>query len=107
MPHPPTERLPELRAVLDLCCGKAELLSHQSKRWAAGIFSGARHTIALRFVGAEAIPFGEALICELPQGDIALAGKLVADASILCTDRIGGPSPETTIVLELLILDET
>lgn len=106
MPHRPTERLPEVRAIMDLCVGHAELLYHQETPWASATFCGARHTIALRFAGIDATTYGEALICELPRRDIALAGKLVADLSVVSTERVFSPALEMTIVLNMLILED-
>lgn len=105
-PHRPTERLPELRAVLELACGNAELIYHSETDWDRGLYTGKRHIIALRFKGGEQAVFGEAFICELPRHTFALAGKLVADVAIVWTERACNPEPELTLALELLILDE-
>lgn len=107
MPHRPTERLPELRAVLQLCCGMAELLTHSESDWGSATFTGRRHIIGLRFKGGDAIAHAEALICELPSHEFTLAGKIVCDASIVAVDRVCKPEPETTMAIELLILDDT
>lgn len=103
--HRPTERLPEIRALLDLCCGQGELVFAEERIWASATFTGVRHTVALRFAG-EAVAYAEALIELLPNHDFALAGKLVADAAIVCVDRKRQPEIETLVTIELLILDE-
>lgn len=105
--HLPAEELPELRAVLELACGKAELLHHAERPWSSATFQGVRHTIALRFVGGEAVSFADAFIAALPCADFALAGKVVADAAIVWVDRTAGPClPETTLAVELLVLEK-
>lgn len=106
MPHRPSERLPELRAVLALCCGKAELIFHEELAWHSATFSGTRHTIGLQFTGGEAVAYGEALIDELPDHEFALAGKVVANAVIVAADRRCLPTPETLLAIELLVLDD-
>ena len=98
--------LPELKAVLALTCGKAELVCHAEKAWSSVTFTGTRHTITLRFAGGEAIAYGEAFIECLPEQEFALAGKLVADAAIVFVERHAGNAPQTTVTIELLVLDD-
>lgn len=106
MPHPPSERLPELRAVLGWCCGKAQLLFHGEPPWASATFSGTRHTIALSFQGGEAIEYGEALLSLLPEAELNLPGKIMADVSVVSVERRARPALETIVTLELLMLDD-
>ena len=103
--HIAAEALPELRAVLALACHKAVLAYHAERAWASATFAGVRHTIALEFVGAEAIAYAEAFILHLPDHDFALAGKLCADAAIVHVLRELKPEPRWTVTLELLILE--
>ena len=92
-------------ALLDLACNHGEMVWHEEKEWCSATFSGSRHLVALRFVGTTDVPFGDALIEQLPGAEIELAGHLVVDSQILCTDRIGGVTPETLVVIEFLLLD--
>ena len=105
MPHPPSERLPELRAVMGWCCGKAELQFHGETPWSSATFSGTRHTIALSFKGCEAIAYGEALIELLPEAELTLPGKIMADLHLVSVDRWTSPL-ETIVTLGLLMLDD-
>ena len=106
-PPPYRQRaLPELAAVLELTCRQAELLCHSERPWSSATFSGVRHTISLRFVGGEAITYAEAFIEALPEHEFALADKLVADAQIVAVDRIVQSEPETTVTIQLLVLDD-
>lgn len=107
MPHRPSERLPELRALLALCCHKAELVFHEERAWSSATFTGTRHVVALEFRGGEAIAYAEALIDALPHHEFALAGKIVADAAIVSVLRQVAPTLETLMTIELLILDDT
>lgn len=106
MPHPPSERLPELRAVLGWCCGKAQLLFHGEMPWTSATFSGTRHTIVLAFKGGEAIGYGEALLELLPEAEPNLPGKIMADVSVVSIERRAQPVLETIVTLELLMLDD-
>lgn len=94
------------KALMELCCDAAEIVAHAERSWSSATFTGSRHTIALLFSGGNAIPFGEALISELPQNDFALAGKVVADAAIVSVDRDASHRPSTLVTIELLILDD-
>ena len=101
--HRPAEELPELKALLQLACGMADLRFHAERPWASATFHGTRHTVALDFIGIEAVTYAEAFIAELPRTDMVLAGKMVADASIIAVDRTN--APRTDVVLELLVLE--
>jgi len=98
--------LPELRAVMALTCGKAALVFHAERDWRSATFSGTRHRIALRFAGEDAMAYAEAFIAHLPRHEFALAGKLVADAEIVSAERIFGEEPETTLTLQMLVLND-
>ncbi|MDE8654787.1 hypothetical protein [Novosphingobium album (ex Liu et al. 2023)] len=104
--HGQAEALPELRAVLELACNKAQLLYHAETAWSSGAFSGARHTIQLCFTGIDAIAFAEAFIERLPYQEFALVGRCVMDAAIIAVERTrGDDEPATTITLQLLTLE--
>jgi hypothetical protein len=106
MPHLPSERLPELRAVMGWCCGHAQLLFHGETPWSSATFSGTRHTIALAFRGREAFDYGEALLELLPEAELNLPGKIMADISVVAVERVAQPHLETVVTLQLLMLDD-
>lgn len=105
--HHPADQLAPLRIILEMCCGKAELLWHKQMPWWSATFSGHRHVIALRFAGEEAVAIGEAFIKALPGAEFVIAGQFVASTSIGSVIRIAGPDwPETSLECELLVLED-
>ncbi len=100
----PWQRL--LKALMDLCEGQAQLLSHAERPWASVTFAGTRHTVTLRFDGAEAVGEAEQFITNLPEHEFTLPGQLVADAAIVAVDQQCLPQPQITVQAELLLLDE-
>ena len=100
----PGERL--LREVRDIAGPLAELVDHRETAWASITFSGARHTIVLRFTGTEAASDGERLIAHLPDHEFRLRGTLVADASVVRVDHELAPAPLMEVECEILLLDE-
>ena len=75
-------------------------------RWASITFEGARHTLGLRFDGADAIAAGERFIAALPEHEFDLYRQFVAEATILSVDHALLPEPRLTVTCELLVLDE-
>lgn len=100
----PGERL--LREVCEIAGPFAEVVSHREVPWASITFSGARHSLVLRFAGSDAVSDGEAFIAGLPEHEFRLRGKLVADASILRVDQEVLPAPLMEVECEILVLDE-
>lgn len=98
------ERL--LRAVLELAGSRAELVSHAEVPWASVTFSGARHTVVLRFEGWEACDNAEHLIAELPEHEFTLPNVLVADAAVARMEQHLLPEPRIEMELELLLLED-
>ena len=105
-PLPPrrttADRLRE--ALLALADGRAEVLRHASKAWASVTFEGSRHTLELRFDGAEAVEAGERFIAALPEHEFTILGQLVADAAVTAVDHTLLPHPRMTVECELLLL---
>ena len=100
-------RAARLRAALDeLAEGRATILSHREKGWASITFAGTRHTLALEFVGVEAVATGERFITFLPEHEFGLPGQLVADAAVVSVDHRLLPEPRMAVGIELLLLDE-
>lgn len=95
-----------VRAVLDLAGVEAQLVRHAETPWASVTFSGARHTIVLRFEGAQAREAADLFIAALPDHEFTISGRLVADATIRAVDQRLLPSPRTLVEAELLVLDD-
>lgn len=108
-PAPQTARSPWLallNAVMALADGRGELVSHAERAWASATFSGTRHTIALCFIGMEAVSAAERLIALLPDHEFAIPGQLVADAVVVEARHEWMPCPALEMELELLLLDD-
>jgi hypothetical protein len=100
----PAERL--RAAIAELAGPDAQITAHSLRPWASITFSGARHTIALLFEGADAMPAAEAFLDALPEHDFAIPGQLVADAAIRSVDHGLLPAPRMAVTAELLLLEE-
>ncbi len=100
----PGDRL--VREIREIAGPLAELLAHSEAPWASITFSGARHTVVLRFAGSEAVSDGERLIATLPDHEFRLRGKLVADASVVRVDHELVPAPLLEVECAILLLDE-
>lgn len=98
------ERL--LRELRDLAGPLAEVISHREAPWASITFTGARHTVVLRFAGSDAVSDGERFIAALPDHEFRLRNKLVADASVTRVDHEVLPAPLMEVECELLLLDQ-
>jgi len=97
-----------LRAALrDLARGHAQITAHSETAWASATFSGGRHRIHLVFEGAEAMEAGESFIALLPEHEFAIAGQLVADATVVEVDHRLLPEPRLAVVAELLLLEHS
>jgi len=83
-----------------------QLLRHAERTWTSTTFAGARHTFELAFVGAEAVAGGERLIAALPDHEFTLAGRIVADATVVAAEHSLVDGPRLTIEAELLVLDD-
>lgn len=92
-----------LSEVLGLAGPAAEFLSHSERDWASATFSGARHTIALAFEGADAVARGEAFITALPDHEFTVPRHLVADVAVASTEQRQDP-PHMVIHVEALVL---
>lgn len=93
-------------ALLVLAEAKASILTHEEKAWASVTFTGTRHTLTIDFDGEEAVAAGERLIAALPDHEFAIAGQLVADASVNKVDHLMHPQPRMLVTVVLLLLDE-
>ena len=95
--HAAIGRLAEHLAVVE---------TNREERWASITFEGARHTLRLRFEGADAIAAGERFIAALPEHEFDLYRQFVAEATILSVDHGLLPEPRLVVTCELLVLDE-
>ena len=107
-PAPPQrstgDRLRE--ALMALGEFRGQVLSHSERAWASITFCGTRHTVALVFVGEEAVAAGECFIAALPDHEFALPGELVADAAVTQAEHRLLPAPRLAVECELLLLEE-
>lgn len=100
----PGERL--ARAITALAGPHAQILAAREVPWASITFSGARHTMKLRFDGWEACDDGDHFVAELPEHAFALPGILVADACISHVEQVLLPTPYMDVEIEVLLLDD-
>ncbi|WP_234028693.1 hypothetical protein [Pseudoblastomonas halimionae] len=93
-------------ALQEMAGGCAELLAMEERPWASATFSGARHTITLRFHGSADCETADGFIETLPEHEFTLAGLLVADAQVRAVTYENRPEPVMTVEAELLLLNE-
>ncbi len=93
------------RALERLCEGQGCVLRHRETDWASISFAGTRHTIDLRFEGAEGIAAGEEFITILPDYEFAIPGQLVVEAQIREVDHTLHP-PLMLVSCEMLLLED-
>jgi hypothetical protein len=84
----------------------ADVISHDEAPWASITFTGARHSVVLRFAGSDAVSDGERFIAALPDHEFQLRSRLVADASVTRVDHDVLPAPLMEVECELLLLDQ-
>lgn len=95
-----------LSALLKLAEGLGELIRHGECPWASVTFSGTRHTVLLRFSGAEAVTAAERFIDALPDHEFTIPRQLVADAAVVSVNHTAAPDPWMEVEVELLLLDD-
>jgi hypothetical protein len=93
-------------AVLAICGGVGEVLSHEERAWASITFAGTRHELVIKFQGWEQVEAGELLIEQLPDHEFRIPGQLVADATITKVDHRFGVNETLTVTAVLLLLEE-
>jgi hypothetical protein len=93
-------------ALLALGDFRGEVITHTEKAWASITFSGSRHSLALLFAGEEAVEAGERFIAGLPDHEFAIAGQLVADATVTEAEHRLLPTARLVVQCELLLLEE-
>lgn len=98
------ERL--MRGVREIAGPLAEVISQSEAPWASITFSGARHTMVLRFAGSDAVSDGERFVALLPDHEFRVRGQLVADAAITRVDHELLPAPLMEVEFDILLLDE-
>ena len=94
-------------ALIALAEAQPTILTHEEKAWASITFSGTRHELLLDFDGPEAVAAGERFIAALPDHEFALAGQLVADASVQAVDHSLVPAPRMLVTVVVLLLDDS
>ena len=100
----PANRL--LGALQELAGGQGIVLRHEERAWASITFSGARHTVTLRFAGDAAVAAGELFIAALPDHEFAISRRLVADAAVVAARHVLLPEPALEVDCAILMLDE-
>lgn len=94
-----------IRALLDLCEGRAELLEHRGKSWASATFAGMRHVLRLGFQGP-GVATGEWLAGILPEHEFDLPGHIVADAAVIEQHRRTEGEPRLDLTIEVLTVED-
>ncbi|MEL6877550.1 MAG: hypothetical protein AAGL68_05560 [Pseudomonadota bacterium] len=93
-------------ALLVMCEGHANLLTHEEKPWASITFSGSRHEVMIDFDGIPACKVGENFIAALPDHGFTIPGHLVADATISSVESNYTPEPRMVVTAVLLLLED-
>lgn len=93
-------------ALIVLCAGHSDIMTHEERAWTSITFSGTRHEVVLSFEGAQAVAAGEHFIAALPEHEFSIPGQLVADASIREVDHRFGASERMVVTAVLLLLEE-
>ncbi len=93
-------------ALQEMVGGRAEVLALEERAWASATFSGARHTVTLRFTGTADCETADVFIEALPEHEFSLHGLLVADAQVRAVTYDSLPQPTMTVEAELLVLNE-
>ena len=93
-------------ALLALGDFRGQVITHTDKAWASITFSGSRHTLAMLFAGEEAVEAGERFITALPDHEFAIAGQLVADATVTEAEHRLLPTARLVVQCEVLLLEE-
>lgn len=94
------------KALLALTNHYGKVDHHQERAWASITFAGTRHTLRIRFEGNNAVNAGEDFVAILPEHEFALAGQLVADASVTAVEHSLTPHPKMLVECELLLLED-
>lgn len=93
-------------AVLAICGGYGQILTHEERAWASITFSGTRHELVLRFEGIDEIEAGERLIEQLGEHEFCIPGQLVADACVTRIEHRFGLVETLCVTAVLLLLEE-
>ncbi len=94
-------------ALIVMCRGEADVISHEETPWASITFEGTRHEITLAFEGSDAVAVGEEFIAELSEHEFRIPGQLVADASVREVDHRFGADERLEVKAVLLLLEES
>lgn len=94
-------------ALMAICGGRGNLVSHFESAWASITFSGTRHQLVLRFEGIEDVEAGETLIERLPHHEFSIPGQLVVDATIIKVEHRFGAFEWLEVTAVLLLLEES
>lgn len=85
-------------------CGT--LVRRQESPWASITYTGTRYEFELWFDGKAEVAAGEALIAALPEHEFAIAGWLVADATVTRVDHFFSEQERLTVTCVLLLLKD-
>lgn len=94
-------------AVLAFAGSSSELLGHTERAWRSITFSGARHTLRVKFEGEAGIAAGERFVEGLAEAGFEVPGALVADICITCAEwDFIGDRQSLVATAEILLLHE-
>jgi len=98
--------MPVIRAVLALAGHAGALDEHRGIRWASATFTGMRHQLRLRFVGAPAIAAGDRLAAVIGEHEFRIPGHIVADAAVIERHQRHEGEPMLSLTVELLTVED-
>lgn len=93
-------------ALLALMDQHGQIEHHHEHAWASITFAGTRHTLRIGFDGEDAVTAGEDFVTILPEHEFALAGQLVAEATVTAVEHSLLPHPRMLVECELLLLED-
>ncbi|WP_454599109.1 hypothetical protein [Qipengyuania sp. SM2507] len=92
--------------TLALAEGRAQLLAHNERAWASGTYSGARHSLELKFEGADAVAAGERFVAALADHPFAIPNHLVVEAKVPSCETRCAPETRMIATAELLLVED-
>lgn len=91
--------------VRDAAGGSVELVSHEQRDWAAGLYDGTRHELFLRWQGERFVEEGEAFLAALEEWEPLLPGRRLVEARRLAIARRFKPHLLQATILVKLVED--
>ncbi len=93
-------------ALFDRAGPLARLVRHTETQWTSATFSGARHTLVLRFAGLAAVADAEALTLAIADDAISVPRALIAEITVTRFSQTLLPEPAAELEIAALLLDQ-